>query len=164
MSEGKSEKEKEREKGRGNPDKKSIETIKKRKEESKMPEEIKDELGTATISDEVVGAISGLAAAEVRGVAGMSEGIVGGIAKILSRSQIGKGVRVEVGKKEAAIDLAIIADYGSIIPEVIRNIQANIKNKVETMTGLKVIEVNVRVDGVKMPEEEKAPPPTRRVE
>lgn len=164
MSEGKSEKEKEREKGRGNPDKKSIETIKKRKEESKMPEEIKDELGTATISDEVVGAISGLAAAEVRGVAGMSEGIVGGIAKILSRSQIGKGVKVEVGKKEAAIDLAIIADYGSIIPEVIRNIQANIKNKVETMTGLKVIEVNVRVDGVKMPEEEKAPPPTRRVE
>ncbi|MBU0567241.1 Asp23/Gls24 family envelope stress response protein, partial [bacterium] len=110
-----------------------------------MPEEIKDELGTATISDEVVGAISGLAAAEVRGVAGMSEGIVGGIAKILSRSQIGKGVKVEVGKKEAAIDLAIIADYGSIIPEVIRNIQANIKNKVETMTGLKVIEVNVRV-------------------
>ena len=135
----------------------------KRKEESKMPEEIKDELGTAIISDEVVGAISGLAAAEVRGVAGMSEGIVGGIAKILSRSQIGKGVRVEVGKKEAAIDLAIIADYGSIIPGVIRNIQANIKDKVETMTGLKVIEVNVRVDGVKMPEEEKAPP-SKRVE
>jgi len=141
-----------------------VKKTEKRKEEAKMPEEIKDELGTATISDEVVGAISGLAAAEVRGVAGMSEGIVGGIAKILSRSQIGKGVKVEVGKKEAAIDLAIIADYGSIIPEVIRNIQANIKNKVETMTGLKVIEVNVRVDGVKMPEEEKAPPPTRRVE
>lgn len=160
MSEDKGEKEKEREKGRGNPDKKSIETVKKRKEESKMPEEIKDELGTATISDEVVGAISGLAAAEVRGVAGMSEGIVGGIAKILSRSQIGRGVKVEVGKKEAAIDLAIIADYGSIIPEVIRNIQANVKNKVEAMTGLKVVEVNVRAEGIKMPEEE----PSRRVE
>ncbi|MEW5766680.1 MAG: Asp23/Gls24 family envelope stress response protein [bacterium] len=128
-----------------------------------MAEEIKEKLGTATITDEVVGAIAGLAASEVPGVAGMSEGIVDGIARVLSRSQIGKGVKVEVGKKEAAIDLAIVADYGPVIPEVVRNIQAKIKNKVEVITGLKVVEVNVRVEGIKMPEEEKAPP-AKRVE
>lgn len=133
----------------------------KRKEEYKMAEEIKEELGTATISDEVVGAIAGLAASEVPGVAGMSEGITDGIARILSRSQIGKGVKVEVGKKEAAIDLAIIADYGPVIPDVVRKIQANIKNKVEAITGLKVVEVNVRVEGIKLAEEEKVPQPKR---
>ncbi|MDI6793805.1 MAG: Asp23/Gls24 family envelope stress response protein [bacterium] len=126
-----------------------------------MPEEIKSGLGTATISDEVVGAIAGLAASEVRGVAGMSEGMVDGIARIISRSQIGKGVKVEVGKKEAALDLAIVVDYGPVIPNVVKDIQENIKNRVETITGLKVVEVNVRVDGIKMPEEEKALPSKR---
>lgn len=128
-----------------------------------MPEEIKDAIGTAIISDEVVGAIAGLAASEVRGVAGMSEGIVDGIARIISRSQMGKGVKVEVGKKEAALDLAIVVDYGPVIPKIVKDIQENVKNRVETITGLKVVEVNVRVDGIKMPEEEKAPP-SKRVE
>ncbi|MEW5767266.1 MAG: Asp23/Gls24 family envelope stress response protein [bacterium] len=128
-----------------------------------MPDEIKSELGTATISDEVVGALAGLAASEVRGVAGMSEGVVDGIARVISRSQIGKGVKVEVGKKEAAIDLAIIVEYGPVIPKVVKDIQENVKNRVESLTGLKVVEVNVRVEGIKMPEEEKAPP-SKRVE
>ncbi|WP_422443900.1 Asp23/Gls24 family envelope stress response protein [Thermoanaerobacterium sp. DL9XJH110] len=106
------------------------------------------EKGSIKISDEVVAVIAGLAAMEVEGVAGMSGGIVGGIAEILGRKNLSKGVKVEVGEKEAAVDLYIIVNYGVRIPEVAWNVQENVKKAIENMTGLSVVEVNIHVQGV----------------
>jgi len=107
-----------------------------------------EEYGKVTFADEVVAIIAGLAATEVKGVAAMSGSVAGGIAEMLGRKNLTKGVKVEVGEKEAAIDLYIIVDYGVRIPEVAWNIQENVKKAVETMTGLSVVEVNVHVQGV----------------
>ncbi|HHW56690.1 MAG TPA: Asp23/Gls24 family envelope stress response protein [Clostridia bacterium] len=113
------------------------------------------ELGTIKISEEVVSIIAGLAATEVSGVAGMSGGVVNGLSEMLGRKNLGKGVKVEVGEKEVSIDLYLIVDYGVRIPEVAWNVQENVKNAVENMTGLKVVEVNIHVQGVNMDKENK---------
>ena len=111
-------------------------------------------LGTIRIADEVVSIIAGLAATEIDGIAGMSGGVVGGIAEMLGRKNFSKGVKVEVGEREAAIDLYIIVKYGVRIPDVALAAQENIKQAIENMTGLSVVEVNVHVQGVNFPEEE----------
>ncbi|MGE5507108.1 MAG: Asp23/Gls24 family envelope stress response protein [Chitinophagales bacterium] len=120
-----------------------------------MERESRTETGTIRIANEVVGIIAGLAATEVSGVAGMSGGLAGGITEILGRKNLSKGVKVEVGEKEAAIDLFIIVEYGMVIPEVAWKVQENVKRAIESMTGLSVIEVNVHVQGVHFPQEEK---------
>ncbi|RKD34569.1 Asp23/Gls24 family envelope stress response protein [Thermohalobacter berrensis] len=116
------------------------------------------EYGQIKIADEVVGIIAGIAATEVDGVAGMSGGIAGGIAEMLGRKNLSKGVKVEVGEREAAIDLYIVVEYGAKIPEVAWGIQENVKNAVETMTGLNVVEVNIHVQGVSFEKEKKDNP------
>lgn len=111
----------------------------------------KDEIienGQIKIADEVVGIIAGLAATEIKGVAGMSGGIAGGIAEILGRRNLSKGVKVQVGEDNTSIDLYIIVEYGSKIPDVAWEVQESVKNSVETMTGLNVIEVNIHIQGV----------------
>jgi len=113
------------------------------------------EYGNIKIADEVVGIIAGLAATEVEGVAGMSGGIVGGIAEKLGRKNLSKGVKVEVGEKEAAVDLFIVVEYGVRIPEVAWNVQENVKKAIENMTGLNVVEVNIHVQGVNFKNESK---------
>lgn len=113
------------------------------------------ELGTIKISEEVVSVIAGLAATEVPGVTGMSGGVVNGLSEMLGRKNLGKGVKVELGEKEVSIDLYLIVDYGVRIPEVAWNVQENVKNAVENMTGLKVVEVNIHVQGVNMDKENK---------
>ncbi|MCM8900894.1 Asp23/Gls24 family envelope stress response protein [Caldicoprobacter algeriensis] len=115
---------------------------------SEVTQNKSEEYGKVTFADEVVAIIAGLAATEVKGVAAMSGSVAGGIAEKLGRKNLTKGVKVEVGEKEAAIDLYIIVDYGVRIPEVAWNIQENVKKAVETMTGLSVVEVNVHVQGV----------------
>ncbi|MCB5558469.1 Asp23/Gls24 family envelope stress response protein [Anaerosalibacter bizertensis] len=109
--------------------------------------------GTVKIANEVVAIIAGLAATEVEGVAGMSGGITGGISDMLGMKNLSKGVKVEVGEKECAIDIFVIVEYGSRISEVALRVQENVKEAVETMTGLNVIEVNVNVQGVNIPKE-----------
>jgi uncharacterized alkaline shock family protein YloU len=111
-------------------------------------------LGTIRIADEVVGIIAGLAATEVEGIAGMSGGIAGGIAEILGKKNFSKGVKVEVGEREAAVDLYIIVKYGVRIPDVALAAQENVKQAIENMTGLSVVEVNIHVQGVGFPDEE----------
>ncbi|MBT9167580.1 MAG: Alkaline shock protein 23 [Syntrophomonadaceae bacterium] len=92
--------------------------------------------------------IAGLAASEVEGVAGMSGGIAGGLADMLGKRNLAKGVRVEVGDKQTAIDLYIVVRFGARIPDVAWNIQENVKKAVESMTGLEAVRVNVHVQGV----------------
>lgn len=111
------------------------------------------ELGSIRIADEVVAIIAGLAAMEIDGVASMSGGIAGGIAEALGRKNLSKGVKVEVGEEETAIDLYMIVNYGSRIPDVAWAVQENVKKAIENMTGLKVIKVNVHVQGVVFPQE-----------
>lgn len=113
------------------------------------------EHGSVKIANEVVAIIAGLAATEVEGVAGMSGGITGGITEMLGMKNLSKGVKVEVGEKECAIDLFVIVEYGSKISSVAEFIQQNVKDTVETMTGLNVVEVNVSVQGVNIPKEQK---------
>ncbi len=112
-----------------------------------------NEIGTIKITDEVVAIIAGIAAMEVPGVTSMSGGIAGGIAEALGRKNLSKGVKVEVGEKEAAIDLFIIVEYGYRIPEVAWTIQERVKNAVEDMTGLNVVEVNIHIQGVNIERE-----------
>ncbi|WP_347491578.1 Asp23/Gls24 family envelope stress response protein [Desulfoscipio sp. XC116] len=112
-----------------------------------MSEE-KNSCGSIRIADDVVRIIAGLAATEVPGVVSMSGGVVGGITEKLGRKNLSKGVKVEVGEKEAAVDLFIVVEYGSRIPDVAAKIQDAVKGAVEKMTGLAVVEVNVNVQGV----------------
>ena len=111
-------------------------------------------IGSVRIADEVVSIIAGMAATEVDGIAGMSGGLVGGIAEILGKKNLAKGVKVEVGETEAAVDLYIIVKFGVRIPDVALNVQEKVKNAIESMTGLSVVEVNVHVQGVGFPETE----------
>ena len=122
-------------------------------QELNLNEEIKQEEVTTEngikIADDVVAVIAGVAVSEVPGVAGMSGGFAGGITEVLSgKKNLAKGIKVEVGEKETKIDVNIIVEYGTRIPEVAFEIQNRVKKAVETMTGLTVLEVNVHVQGV----------------
>ena len=116
-----------------------------------------DKLGTISYADGVIAIIAGLAAMEIPGVAGMSGGITNDLAEMLGRKNLTKGVKVEVGNEEAAVDLLVIMEYGVRISEVAKNIQENVKSAIETMTGLRVVEVNVRVQGVNIEKETPMP-------
>ena len=101
------------------------------------------------ISDDVVSVIAGVAVSEVPGVAQMSGGFAGGISEVLSgKKNLAKGIKVETGEKETKIDVNIIVEYGARIPDVAFEIQNKVKKAVENMTGLKVVEVNVHIQGV----------------
>ncbi len=114
-----------------------------------------EEIGDIKIADEVVAIIAALAATDVKGVSGMSSGIAGGIAEIMGRKNVTKGIKVDVIEKQALIDLYIIMEYGSRIPEVAWEIQEKVKKSVETMTGLKVDKVNIHVQGVNLEKDNK---------
>lgn len=113
------------------------------------------EMGQVRIAKEVIEIIAGLAATEVHGIAGMSGGVAGGIAELLGRKNLGKGVKVEVGEKQCAVDLSIVTEFGIKIPEVAVEVQQNVKRAIESMTGLQVVEVNVHILGVTFKHEEK---------
>jgi len=112
-------------------------------------EEIALEGNNIKIADDVVAVIAGMAVTEVSGVYEMAGGFAGGISEVLSgRKNVAKGIKVEVNGKETKLDLNIIVEYGARIPDVAFEIQNKVKKAVETMTGLKVTEVNVHVQGV----------------
>ena len=101
------------------------------------------------ISNDVIAVIAGVAVSEVQGVASMSGGFAGGITEVLSgKKNMAKGIKVEKTDNKAKIDVNIIVEYGSRIPDVAYEIQNRIKKAVEGMTGLKVVAVNVHVQGV----------------
>lgn len=113
------------------------------------------EYGSVKVADDVVAIISGVAATEIEGVAGMSGGIADGISDIFGMKNLSKGVKIELGDQEVNIDVFITVEYGSNITEIGRKVQDNVKNSVETMTGLKVLGVNVNVQGVNIPKDKK---------
>ena len=125
------------------------------KEENKVNEEeitIENQEGESSnikISNDVVAVIAGKAVSEAPGVYAMAGGFAGGISEVLSgKKNLSKGIKVEVGEKETRIDVNIIVEYGTRIPDVAFDIQNRVKSAVEGMTGLKVVAVNVHVQGV----------------
>ena len=104
---------------------------------------------TIKIANEAVATYAGIAISDVPGVYGMAGSFAGGITEALSgKKNLTKGIKVDVGDKDAKIDVNIIVEYGARIPEVAFEIQSRVKKAVENMTGLKVLEVNVHVQGV----------------
>ncbi len=120
-------------------------------EENAKTEEINvTEDSSVVISDEVVSVIAGVAVSEVPGVVDTAGGFAGGITEVLSgRKKLSKGIKVEVGEKETKIDVNIIVEYGTRIPDIAFEIQNRVKKAVKEMTGLDVIAVNVHVQGVR---------------
>ena len=123
-------------------------------EENNNPEIVNEENSTneaegIKISNDVIAVIAGVAVSEVPGVYGMSGGFAGGISEVFSgKKSLSKGIKVDTDEKEVKIDVNIIVEYGTRIPDVAFEIQNRVKTSVENMTGLKVEEVNVHVQGV----------------
>ena len=103
---------------------------------------------TIKIANEAVATYAGIAVSEVQGVYGMSGGFAGLTEALSGKKNLTKGIKVDVSEKNAKIDVSIIVEYGARIPDVAYEIQTRVKKAVENMTGLKVLEVNVHVQGV----------------
>jgi uncharacterized alkaline shock family protein YloU len=110
--------------------------------------------GITTVADAVVAKMAGIAAREVEGVHELGKSFRRLVGRVRSGDSLTQGVNVEVGKKEAAIDLVIVMDYGHSIPIVAQALRDNVITKVETGTGLIVKEVNIEVDDLFVPSEE----------
>lgn len=116
-----------------------------------------EENGSVNIADEVISVIAALAVSEVKGIAGMAGSFSGGLSELLGKKNISKGVKLTVNDKEVSLDLSVIAEYGAKIPDVAWQLQEKVKSEVEAMTGMTVTAVNVSVDGINVPKDEKVP-------
>jgi uncharacterized alkaline shock family protein YloU len=117
---------------------------------------LKGETGTTTISNTVVSQIAGIAAQEVEEAQMGGGGSVGGLLQSVTGStgsNFSRGVTVEVGEEETAIDLSLVVAYGQSIPRVSDAVRRNVINRVENLTGLRVNEVNIQVNDVQVPDE-----------
>ena len=122
------------------------------------------EVNGIKIAEDVVAKIAGIAASEVKGVYSMNGGIAGGISEMFGKKSFSKGVKAQVTEKDTILDLFIIVEYGSRIPDIAWEIQNKVKTAVENMTGLKVLEVNIHVQGVNLPKEDKIKEESKNVE
>ena len=109
-----------------------------------------DNLGEVHVADEVVAIIAGLAATEVEGVASMAGNITNELVSKLGMKNLSKGVKVEVAEKTVSVEVALNISYGYSIPEVSEKVQEKVKSAIESMTGLSVAIVNVRIATVDM--------------
>jgi uncharacterized alkaline shock family protein YloU len=126
---------------------------------------LSSELGSTTIADAVVTKIVSIAAREVGGVHDLGGGTARAIGGITRSVGIGdermQGVGVEVGEREAAVDLTVVVEYGESIPEIAKTLRENITRRLGGMTGLTVTEVNVTVNDLYFPGDEAAAEPAR---
>jgi uncharacterized alkaline shock family protein YloU len=120
---------------------------------------LQTERGSTSISDSVVSKIAGIASQEVDGIrmgSGGSQavsGLLGSITGGSGGSQT-QGVSVEVGQEEAALDLTLTAEYGKSIPQLAEAVRRNVANRVESLVGLRVTEVNITVSNIFFPQQE----------
>lgn len=112
----------------------------------------KERIGEVRIADEVVAIIAGLAATEVEGVASMAGNITNELVGRLGMKNLSKGVRVEVSEDHVSVELSLNIRYGYNIPQVSEQVQEKVTFAIETMTGLTVLDVNIRIAGVAMEE------------
>ena len=136
-------------------------------ERSQSP--LQTERGSTSISDSVVSKIAGIASQEVDGIrmgSGGSQavsGLLGSITGGSSGSQT-QGVSVEVGQEEAALDLTLTAEYGKSIPQLAEAVRRNVANRVESLVGLRVNEVNITVSNIFFPQQEAEQERQRQIE
>ena len=128
------------------------------------PSVLQTSQGNTTIADGVVQKIAGLAAREVAGVFALGGGAARAFGALRDRipgatQSIGQGVSVEVGEKQAAVDLDVVTEYGAPIAEVARSIRRNVISAVEGMTGLQVTEVNIAVNDIHLPSDDEGQQP-----
>ena len=117
-------------------------------------EEIKgNEGGTVHISDEVVASIAALTAADVEGVASLSAGV--DFAELIGRRNLAKGVKIAIQDHSVMLDISLLVRYSYPIPAVAAKVQKKVKEAVESMTGMTVIEINIHVFGVSFDKESK---------
>lgn len=109
-----------------------------------------EDLGTVKIADDVVASIAGIAATEVEGVASMAGNIGNELKSRIGVKSLAKGVKVEVIGKNVKADIALVVEYGYNIPVISQKVQEKVKSTIESMTGLKVTDVNIRIAGVNM--------------
>lgn len=128
---------------------------------------LQTERGNTTIADAVVTKVAGIAAREVRGVHSLGGGVSRALGSVTQRVGIGdersQGVTVEVGEREAAVDLTVVIEFGESIPQVSQAVRDNVVKRIEGITGLSVTEVNVAVNDLFFPGDE-APQQPARVE
>ena len=122
-----------------------------RMEGRSVPREVVNDMGTVAIADEVIATIAGIAATECYGVVGMaSRRLRDGIAELLGRENLSKGVEISVRATQVAVNLNLIVGYGIRISEVAHNVSEQVKYRVEGTTGLEVVAVNMSVQGVRV--------------
>jgi uncharacterized alkaline shock family protein YloU len=129
---------------------------------------LQTERGNTTISDAVVTKVAGIAAREVRGVHNLGGGASRALGSVTQRvglsDERSQGVSVEVGEKEAAVDLTVVVEFGESVPQVSQAIRDNVIKRIEAITGLSVTEVNVAVNDLYFPGDDAADPqPPARV-
>ena len=109
-------------------------------------------LGDIQIADDVIAIIAGLAATEVEGVAKMYGNITNELVSKLGMKNLSKGVKVEVTEEHVSVNMALNLKYGYSIPDVCEKVQEKVKNAIENMTGLTVLDVNIKIAGVSLEE------------
>ncbi|MCX2954855.1 Asp23/Gls24 family envelope stress response protein [Lentzea sp. NEAU-D7] len=126
--------------------------------------------GSTTIADVVVQKVAGLAAREIRGVHALGGGATRALSALRDRipgatASAGQGVSVEVGEKQAAVDLELVVEYGVPIADLAKSVRTNVITAIEQITGLEVVEVNINVNDVHIPSDsEGEEPETARVQ
>ena len=113
----------------------------------------KDDNGQVVIADEVVAVIAGIAATETEGVDSMNGGWSGEIISRMGIRDLGKGVSISIEEGHVSVDLSLNVKYGYSIPEVSKNVQDKVAQAIESMTGLNVLNVNIKISGVVTPED-----------
>ena len=126
---------------------------------------LQSERGNTTIADAVVTKVASIAAREVRGVYSLGGGVERAVGSVTQRVGITdertQGVSVEVGEREAAVDLTVIVEFGESIPQVSQAVRENVIKRIEGITGLSVTEVNVSVNDLYFPGDEEPEKPAR---
>ncbi|EFI42052.1 alkaline shock protein 23 family protein [Peptoniphilus sp. oral taxon 386 str. F0131] len=112
--------------------------------------------GNVKIADDVIATIAAVATEGVEGVVEMQSTLKASVTDMLGVKNLARGVKVSVGEQEAVIDMFITVLYGKNIVEICKNVQEKVKEAVENMTGLDVVEVNIHVSGIALTEKEKA--------
>ncbi len=123
-------------------------------EEAVLKPDPEKEGDSIRISSEVIAVITSIISSDIPGVAGMSGGVVGGIAERLGRKDMTRGIKVQVDEDKVSIDLNIIVEYGVSIVDATDKLKKEIRGSVEKTTGLKVETININVQGISVPGEE----------
>jgi uncharacterized alkaline shock family protein YloU len=136
-------------------------------DQSSSSSPLQTERGSTSISDSVVSKVAGIASQEVEGVrmgSGASQAVGGILGSITGGGSQTQGVSVEVGQEETAVDLTLTAEYGKSIPQLAEAVRRNVINRVESLIGLRVTEVNITVANVFFPQQEQEAQQQRELE